>query len=103
MPRPSALISPRMAGEFPVIPALGSDECTVPSKAGGVSRPAAPKPGECLRRSLVQPLLSSSHQGYGVSSLDTDSGELHLLAKCLRDAQNSSVNKSTNLTLTDRV
>ncbi|KAI3436620.1 hypothetical protein D9Q98_006037 [Chlorella vulgaris] len=34
--------------------------------------------------SLVQALLSSSHTGYGLSSLDQDAEELHLLAKHLK-------------------
>ncbi len=33
---------------------------------------------------LVQPLLTSSHQGWGTGSLDRDADELLLLARCLR-------------------
>lgn len=34
-------------------------------------------------RCLVQPLLSSSYQGFGVSSLDKDAEELHHLIESL--------------------
>ena len=39
----------------------------------------------------MQPLLSSSYQGWGVSSLDTDADEIHLLAKHLRAECESQV------------
>jgi hypothetical protein len=41
--------------------------------------------------SLVQALLSSSHTGYGLSSLDQDAEELHLLAKHLKAESGSQV------------
>lgn len=41
--------------------------------------------------SLVQTLLSSSHTGYGLASLDQDAEELHLLAAHLKDAHGSQV------------
>ena len=46
-------------------------------------------PFEC--RSLVQTLLSSSHGGWGIGSLDQDAGEIHLLATYLRQKLNSKV------------
>lgn len=42
-------------------------------------------------RTLVQTLLSSSHQGYGVGSLDKDADEIHLLAKFLKTVLHSEV------------
>lgn len=39
----------------------------------------------------MQPLLSSSYHGYGVSSLDADAEELHLLVKHLKDKFSSKV------------
>jgi hypothetical protein len=33
---------------------------------------------------LVQPLLTSSHQGWGLASLDQDADELNLLARHLK-------------------
>ncbi len=35
------------------------------------------------RRSLVQPLLTSSYSGWGMSSLDQDAGEMLMLTKHL--------------------
>ena len=47
------------------------------------------RPFEC--RSLVQTLLSSSHCGWGIGSLDQDAEEIHLLATYLRQNLNSKV------------
>lgn len=40
--------------------------------------------------SLVQAQLTSSYQGWGLSSLDQDASELHLLAKCLAEQHGCS-------------
>ena len=42
-------------------------------------------------RSLVQTLLSSSYQAYGIGSLDKDADEIHLLAKHLKHSFHSEV------------
>jgi hypothetical protein len=57
------------------------------SRAYLVDNPLFMFPQLCLdcHRSLVTPLLTSSHQGWGVGSLDQDAAELALLARCLRD------------------
>lgn len=44
--------------------------------------------------SLVQPLLTSSHQGWGLASLDQDAAELHLLARHLKRHFHSEVGRS---------
>ena len=46
---------------------------------------------DAVQRSLVQTLLSSSHTGYGLASLDQDADELHQLATHLKAECGSQV------------
>jgi hypothetical protein len=52
---------------------------------------------------LVQPLLSSSLQGYGTSSLDKDADELDMLLSCLKLQYASQVRHRCNYLLMKRV
>jgi len=64
-----------------------------PGQADGVS-PVQQDSHACQRRSTVQPLLSSSYQGWGTASLDQDADELLLLLRYLRAARSSEVTRA---------
>ena len=51
----------------------------------------------CECRATVQPLLSSSYQGWGTASLDQDADELLLLLRYLKSALRSQVTAPTLL------